>query len=93
MWVGNIKMDLGERSWGVMDWVGLAHGRGEVEGSFESGNEPFGSITFWEVLEWVHYWTLSSSAQLRGVSELVNLIFTTSVMVSNPYAYIYSLLF
>jgi hypothetical protein len=23
-WVDNIKMDLGERGWGVVNWIGLA---------------------------------------------------------------------
>jgi hypothetical protein len=26
-WVGNIRTDLGERGWGVTDWIGLAQGR------------------------------------------------------------------
>jgi hypothetical protein len=38
-WVNNIKIDLGETGWGP------------VEGSCEHGNEPSGSIKFWEVLE------------------------------------------
>jgi hypothetical protein len=25
-WVDNIKMDLREIGWGVMDWIDLAHG-------------------------------------------------------------------
>jgi hypothetical protein len=29
-----------------------------VEGSCEHGIEPSGSITFWEVLEWLHNWQL-----------------------------------
>jgi hypothetical protein len=31
-------------------------GEGPVEGSFEHGNEPSGSIICWEVLEWLHNW-------------------------------------
>jgi hypothetical protein len=27
-----------------------------VEGSYEYGTEPSGSIKFWEVLEWQHNW-------------------------------------
>jgi hypothetical protein len=26
-WVGNIKMDLRDRGWGSMDWIGLAQDR------------------------------------------------------------------
>jgi hypothetical protein len=29
-----------------------------VEGSCERGDEPSGSIKFWEVLEWPHNWQL-----------------------------------
>jgi hypothetical protein len=46
--VDNIKMDLREIGWGGIDWIHLAD---EVEGSFEHGNEPFGSIKCWDVLE------------------------------------------
>jgi hypothetical protein len=47
-WVDNIKMDLGEIGWGVMDWIDLAQDR---EGSCEHGNESSGSVKCWEVLE------------------------------------------
>jgi hypothetical protein len=26
-WVDNIKLDLGEKKWGGMDWIGLAQDR------------------------------------------------------------------
>jgi hypothetical protein len=29
-----------------------------VEGSCEHGNEPSGSIKWWEFLEWLHNWQL-----------------------------------
>jgi hypothetical protein len=29
-----------------------------MEGSFEHGNEPSGSIKCWEELEWLHSWRL-----------------------------------
>jgi hypothetical protein len=45
-WVDNIKMDLREIGWGVMDWIDLAQ-----EGSCEHHNERSGSIKCWEVLE------------------------------------------
>jgi hypothetical protein len=41
-WVGNIKMDLGEIKLGGIDWIDVAQGL--VEGSFEDGNEPSGSV-------------------------------------------------
>jgi hypothetical protein len=42
-WVDNIKMDLGERRWGGMDWIDLAQGWvGAVEVFCEHGNEPSG---------------------------------------------------
>jgi hypothetical protein len=28
-WVGNIKMDLRERRWGVMDWIDLVQDRNQ----------------------------------------------------------------
>jgi hypothetical protein len=37
--------------WGNMDWIDLAENKGLVEGSCEHGNEPSGSIKWWEVLE------------------------------------------
>jgi hypothetical protein len=30
----------------------------KMEGSYEHGNEPSGSIKCWEVLEWLHNWRL-----------------------------------
>jgi hypothetical protein len=42
--VDNIKMDLREIEWDVMDWIDLARDR-------EHGNEPPGSIKCCEVLE------------------------------------------
>jgi hypothetical protein len=29
-----------------------------VEGSFENGNEPSGSIKCWEIVEWLRNWRL-----------------------------------
>jgi hypothetical protein len=42
---------MGEKrnSYGIL--VGKPEGKGPVEGSFEHGNEPSGSIKCWEVLE------------------------------------------
>jgi hypothetical protein len=49
-WVDNIKMDLREIGWDVMNWTYLARDR-DREGSCEHDNEPSGSIKCWEVLE------------------------------------------
>jgi hypothetical protein len=39
-----IKMHLQETGWGGMDWSAVAQERQVVEGAFECGNEPSGSI-------------------------------------------------
>ena len=41
-WEDNIKMDLLEVGWRVVDWIEL--GQGQVAGTCECGNEPSGSI-------------------------------------------------
>jgi hypothetical protein len=41
-WVDNIKMYLQEIGWCGLDWSGS--GWGQVESSYECGNEPAGSI-------------------------------------------------
>jgi hypothetical protein len=43
-WVDNIKMDLREIGWDGADWINLTQDR-------ERGNEPWGTIKRWEVLE------------------------------------------
>jgi hypothetical protein len=52
------KRPLGKprQRWDGMAWMDLAQDKGPVEGSCEYGNEPSGSIQFWEVLEWLHNW-------------------------------------
>jgi hypothetical protein len=40
-----------------------------VEGSCEHGNEPSGSIKFWEFLEWLHNWQLLMKSSAPWVSE------------------------
>jgi hypothetical protein len=34
-----------------MDWI-------DLDGSCEHGNEPLGSIKYWEILEWLSDWRL-----------------------------------
>jgi hypothetical protein len=46
-----MKMYLREIGWDGMDWINLAQDRGQWEGSCGHGNEPLGSIKYWEILE------------------------------------------
>jgi hypothetical protein len=39
-----------------------------VEGSCEHGDEPSGSLKFWEVLEWLHNWQLLKKGSAPYVS-------------------------
>jgi hypothetical protein len=48
--VDNIKLDLREIGWDGVDWIDLAQDRDFMEGSFEHGNEPLGSIKSWKFL-------------------------------------------
>jgi hypothetical protein len=50
-WMDNIKMDLREVGWDGMDWIDLAQDRNRWRAFCECGNEPPGSIKYWEVLE------------------------------------------
>jgi hypothetical protein len=49
--VDNIKMDLREIVCDGMDWIDLAEDKDQWKGSCEHGNEPLGSMKWWEVLE------------------------------------------
>jgi hypothetical protein len=44
--------------WCGVDWIDLAQERDQLEGSCECGDDPSGSIKYWEVLEWLHNWRL-----------------------------------
>jgi hypothetical protein len=47
-------MDLGEIGWGGVDRIGL-----QFEGPYEGGNEPSGSIKYWDTFGWQYYfWPL-----------------------------------
>jgi hypothetical protein len=50
-WVDNIRMDLVEVGWGVVDWIGLALNRNRWS-CCEFGIEPSGSMTCRETIEW-----------------------------------------
>jgi hypothetical protein len=66
MWVDNIKMNLREIESDGMDWVDVAEDRDQWRALNEHGNEPSGSIKYWEVLEWLHNWRfLKKRVQLR----------------------------
>jgi hypothetical protein len=52
-WIDNIKMDKRDMmGWYGLDWSRI--GYGQVESSYEIGNEPTGSIKYWVVLEWMY---------------------------------------
>jgi hypothetical protein len=55
-WVDSIKIDLREIGWDGKDWIDVA--QGPVEDSCEHGDETFGFIKCWVVLEWLHSWQL-----------------------------------
>ena len=50
-WEDNIKMDLQEVGYRVMDWIELAQDRAVVAGTCNCGNEPLGSIKCGEFLD------------------------------------------
>jgi hypothetical protein len=50
-WENNIVMDLRERGWRGVDWIGLAKDKGPVECYCEHGIEPSGSIEYWAIVE------------------------------------------
>jgi hypothetical protein len=54
-----------------VDWIGLAQDRGQsVESSCEHGNEPSGSIKFWEILRVATQLEASPIRfQLHGISK------------------------
>jgi hypothetical protein len=50
-----------------MAWIDLTRDRDMSEGSCEYGNESSGSITCWEINEWLRDWRLlRKRTQLRG---------------------------
>jgi hypothetical protein len=49
----NIKIDLREIGWDGMDWIGLAQDRDQWR-TLEYADELAGSLTCWEVPEWLH---------------------------------------
>jgi hypothetical protein len=50
-WKDNIKMDLGEVGWGVMEWIDLAHDMGQWRALVSTVMNFSGSIKYWEILE------------------------------------------
>jgi hypothetical protein len=51
-------MDLGDIGWSGMDWYGLDQDRDKWGALVKCSNEPSGSITCWEVLEWLQQTSL-----------------------------------
>jgi hypothetical protein len=47
-------MDLVEIRWTGVDWISLAPDKGQVESTYESGNEALVSIKYSETIEWLH---------------------------------------
>jgi hypothetical protein len=43
-WENNVRMDLRETGWEVVDWIHRAQGQGPMAGCCEHGNEPSGPI-------------------------------------------------
>jgi len=50
-WEDNIKIVLQEVGCGDVDWIEVAHGKGQVAGTCECGNEPSVSIKCEECLD------------------------------------------
>jgi hypothetical protein len=46
MYADNTKIDLGGIEWGGMDWIDVAQNSDR-----QYGNEPSGSMVYWQVLE------------------------------------------
>jgi hypothetical protein len=57
-WMDNMKMDLREGGWDVLDWIDMAEDRDQWKALCEHGTEPSGYTKCWEVLEWLHNWRL-----------------------------------
>jgi hypothetical protein len=41
-----------------------------VDGSCEDGNEPPGSMKYWEILEWLSDWRLLKKVKIYGVNKV-----------------------
>jgi hypothetical protein len=50
-WKGNIRMDLQETGWQVVNWVHLAQDKGPVAGSYQHSNEHSSFIKHGEFLD------------------------------------------
>jgi hypothetical protein len=52
-----------------------------VEGSCEHGDEPSGSLKYWEVPEWLHNWQLLRKGSAPQVSKYRLLLFREIIAV------------
>jgi hypothetical protein len=57
-WVDNIKMDLKRDRMGWYELDRTGSGLGPMEGSFEHGDGPSGSLRLLGFSEWLHNWQL-----------------------------------
>jgi hypothetical protein len=57
-WVDNIKIDLREIGWDVVDWVDLAQDIDRWGALVNTVMNLRGSTKCWEVLEWLQNWRL-----------------------------------
>jgi hypothetical protein len=51
-WMDNIKMDLGEIRWGVIDWIGLIQERDKWRAVVNVVMNL--QVPCWEILKWLH---------------------------------------
>jgi hypothetical protein len=56
--VGNIKTDLREIEWDVMNWIDPAQDSDQWRALVDTVINLSCSIKSWEVLEWLHNWQL-----------------------------------
>jgi hypothetical protein len=56
-WVNNIKINLREIEWDVMDWVDLAQDRDQCRALVNTVMN-LRVLNCWEVPEWLHNWQL-----------------------------------
>jgi hypothetical protein len=50
-WLDNIKMDLRDIGWDVMEWTDLAQDRGQWRALVDRVKSLRGSIQFWDIFE------------------------------------------
>jgi hypothetical protein len=56
--VNNIKIDLREIGWGVMDWIDVAQDREQCRALVNTVMNLRVPLRCWEILEWLCKWRL-----------------------------------